>query len=327
MSLLASPAAPAPGAGDAPPAAPPSAPPSGAPPGAPPSQGSPPAGDAGTSTPYYRGLYGEDGTIDKKAWDRLPEHLKGHKEAFSQHGSMDALLTYTANLASLAGKKGLAPLPANAPDHVKAERSKLLREINGAPDKPEGYAVKRPEQVPEGMWSDEYANGVVGILHRHNASPDLVNELIGFDGNHAAKMLELAKTGKEQQETAHMAEQVKALETALPNQAERSKALTTARRAALTVGLDPDKNPIFKSADAVLAFAKLGSYLSEDKLVSGDGGDPLTGGGNDFAKAQDILSNPDNAQHKAYRDASHPQHKQTVDLVNKLFERHAAKVG
>lgn len=328
MSLLADPAPAAPAPNAAPPAGggdntPPATP------NAPSGQGNPPAAPAGNdpaiASPYYKGFYGEDGKIDKTAWDRLPDHLKPYKDQFSKYDSMDALLIGTANLASLAGKKGLAPLPANAPDHVKAERAALLREINGTPKTPEEYGIKRPDTVPEDQWNGEYVNGVLGVLHKHNASPELVKELVALDTDFAGKSREGMQAKSEAEKAAYAQTQVKELETTWPVAAERTKALQLATRAAMTAGLDPTKDPIFAHAAVVKAFAKFGELVSEDKLVSG--ADQTGQGGNDQTKALDIINNPDNGEHKAYHDPSHPMHKRAVSMVNTFLERHSKRAG
>src|SRR5512136_51210 len=151
---------------------------------------------AAGSAPYFVGLYDASGKIDKTKFDALPSHLKPYKETFAKYDSVEALLTGMGNLAQLAGKKGLQPLPADAPDKAKAERAALMRQLNSVPEKPEGYGMKKPEGLPDGVWNEEYANGVLGILHKHNASPDLVKELFDADQQMISSQIEQSQAAK-----------------------------------------------------------------------------------------------------------------------------------
>lgn len=273
--------------------------------------------DAGTSSPYYKGLYGEDGKIDKKAWDRLPDTLKPYKDTFAKYDTFDGVLHALGNANSLLGKKGLAPLPANATDEMKASRAQLLREINGAPEKPDGYGVKKPEGE-DVHWNDEYVNSMVGIMHKHNASPEFVKELFGADQQFAKKLGETTKAQKEQAEATHLAEQRGLLEKEWSNKADFTKNIDLAARLAKTHGMDID-DPIFRNANTVKVFAKIAASMSEDKLVAATAETASTAGSN-FARANDIVQNAENPQHKAY----HNNEPATVDLVNRMFAAHAA---
>lgn len=91
-----------------------------------------------------------------------------------------------------------------------------------------------------------------------------------------------------------------------------------ATRAARTLGLDIN-DPVFRSAKVVVAMAKVGEMVSEDRLVSGDGGSSL--GQGDRQKALDIVNNANNPLHKAYHQADHPQHAQALEQVASFNRR------
>ena len=78
------------------------------------------SGVGSTSDSYHSGLWDANGTIDKDKFDSLPDHLKGSKELFAKYDTVDALLGGMQNLANLAGKKGLQPLPEGAPDAAQS---------------------------------------------------------------------------------------------------------------------------------------------------------------------------------------------------------------
>lgn len=265
--------------------------------------------------PWFVGLYDASGKINAKAFDALPEHLKAHKDTFAKYQTVDALLGGMGNLANLAGKKGLQPLPKDAPAELVAERQVLMRQLNNTPEKPDGYGIKKPDGTPDEQWNGEYVNGVLGILHKHNASPDLVKELVGFDGEFAGKL----RSGSEAQQVQALKQEEAALKEAFGS--DYSKKIDAATRAARTLGLDPESDPIFRSSKAVIAMAKVAEMVSEDRLVSGNSDTGF--GESDRTKALDIINNESNPLYKAYHDAEHPQHAAALAQVSTFNQRWA----
>jgi len=268
-------------------------------------------GAAGGGTPdtrpFFADLYGADGKLNKTAFDRLPDHLKGHKEIFAKYETVEALLGGMGNLANLAGRKGLEPLPDNAPPEVKAERDKLLKQLLRVPEKPEGYGIKKPDNIPAELWNEPYMQEMLGTLHKFNASPELVKALVEADTKFAGSIRQQG----EQQQAAYAAEQQTKLKetlTAMPGGYDKNLALAV--RAARTAGVDPN-DAIFADHRVVAMAAKFGSMVAEDRLVSGDGNDAAMGG-DDRAKALDIVNNKANPLYEAYHDPNHRQHDEAV---------------
>jgi hypothetical protein len=262
---------------------------------------------------WHVGLYGSDGKINATKFDSLPEHLKPHKDLFARYQTVEALMGGLANMSSLAGKKALAPLPENASPEAKAERSKLLAQINNVPEKPEGYGFKRPDNVPEAQWNQGYVDGIAGILHKHAISPAAAKELMDFDLAQAGQLNAGSKVAQEKAQAEYATAQNKALDEAFG--AERSKHIDLAVRAIKTAGLDPN-DAMFSDAKAVMLAAKFGAMISEDRLISGETN--ANAGMDDRAKALDIVNNPGNPLFKAYHEAEHPQHAQAVEAKSRL---------
>lgn len=269
-------------------------------------QGSGGQGGVGSGQPFFVGLYDATGKIDKAKLESLPPHLKIHKGTFAKYDTAEALFTGMANLIQLAGKKGLEALPPDALPEAKAERSALMRKLNNAPEKPEGYGVKKPDDVPDARWNGEYVNGVLGILHKHNASPELVQELIKAD---LAFSTDIDAKSEAAQAQAFAKEQQALKETF---GSDFGKKVDLAVRVAKSIGLDVN-DPMFRSAKVVMAMAKVGEMVSEDRLVSGEGGSSL--GQGDRQKALDIVNNASNPLHAAYHKVDHPLHAQALEQV------------
>lgn len=271
------------------------------------------SGGAGQGQPWFVGLYDQAGKLDPKKFDALPDHLKPYADTFKKYQTVDALMGSYANLANLAGKKGLEPLPKDAPAELVTERQALMRKLNNTPEKPEGYGIKKPDGVPDDQWNGEYVNGVIGILHKHNASPELVQELVKMDSEFAGKL----RAGGEAAQAETLRKEGEALRTAFGS--DFDKKLGAAQRVAATLGLDVKDPAIGNSSKMIIALAKVADLVSEDKLVSGEGG--VDFGKGDREKALDIVNNPANPLHKAFHDPDHPQHQAAVEARSNFNKR------
>jgi len=265
---------------------------------------------------WYVGLYDASGKLNTAKFDALPAHLKAHKDTFSKYQTVEALLGGFANVSSLAGKKALAPLPPDASPEAKAERAKVMAQLNNVPEKPEGYGFKRPDNIPEEMWNGDYVNGVAAILHKHQVSPEAAKELMAFDESHGLKIGEQSKAAVAQAEAA----EAKALKDAWG--ADYAKNIDLAVRGARTLGFEPN-DPVFKSSKVVQMVAKFASMISEDRLVSGE--TTANAGMDDRAKGLDIMKNPNNPLYQAYHNPSHPQHAQAVETKSRFTQSWLAK--
>lgn len=274
------------------------------------------AAEAAKSVPYHKGFYAEDGKIDKTAFDRLPEHLKVHKDVFAKYDTFDALLSGFGNAHALASKKQLTPLPADAPANVVAERKALLDGVLGVPKEAKDYGIARPEALPEQHWDGALADKFATVAHKHSISPAAVKEILGIQLE--STQAQLAKG--QQMESDFFATQDKNFAAEVQKRGLAvDKATELATRAAATLGIDP-KSPIFKHADVRLALLRFTNLVSEDKLIKGDAADGL-GGVDLLAQARDIAGNPQNPKYKAYHDQSHPQHNEVRREWNDLYRR------
>ena len=270
----------------------------------------------GAGDPFFVNLWDKTGKIDKKAFDRLPDGLKAHKDLFAKYDTAEAFFHGVANLGQLAGKKGLQPLPDGAPAEVVAERNALMRQLNGVPEKPEGYGLAKPADMPDEQWNGEYVTGIAGILHKHNVSPACAKELAAYDIAAAQKMRE----GYGAQGEAALQKEAGALKEAFGEGDAFSGKINMAQRAARTLGLDINDPTIGNNSRIIIALAKVAEMVSEDRLVSGDGkgGDSMT----DRQKAIDIVKNESNPLHKAYHDPNDPRHDEAVAAHSTFNKRH-----
>jgi len=202
--------------------------------------------------------------------------------------------------AATARTDGMVKLPnsESTPEEI-AEFQKAL----GVPESPEGYEIKAPENLPEGVdFKPETLTQFAEFAHKAGISNDVANQLIEFQTQ--MESADMALYQQEQQEALEA--EAKQLKQEWGGQYEQKMML--ANRAAQTFGL-PSDHPALQSADVVKAFAKAAASISEDSLVPGD---KLDGGLSPGNEAKDILNNPDNPLHTAYHDTSHPDHETAI---------------
>lgn len=269
--------------------------------------------------PFYDGFYGPDGKIDKTALDRLPDHLKPHKDLFAKYETVDAMLNGFGNAHSMAVKKALAPLTGNEPPEIVAERKAHLDTLNNVPKDIKGYGIKRPDDLPEMFWYEEEAQKFGQIAQKHSLSPAAVKELL--DLQLGTTRASIAKG--QQMEQEFYAKQDSAYNAAVQKMGmDPEKAKNLSERGAYTLGIDV-KDPIWKNAQVRLAALRAANLVSEDKLITGD--PTQIDVGNERDMARDIMSNPQNPLHRAWSDANDPRHEQAKERVNELYRIHGER--
>ena len=268
----------------------------------------------------------EDGSYDHAALEKAPDDIKALSKELANFKNQDDFLKSVRELRAMASRKGIVdPLPANATDAERKERSELIRRAVGAPDKPEGYGFKKPDDIPDWAWNNEFAAGMATIAHRHGASPELMRDLMGGQ-------IEFAKKAIVQQDAAVKAEDARQdkliRDTAAREGMNYDQAAEFAKRAGLRFGIAAD-NPVMKHASVMMALARVGKLLGEDKLVTGDVSDFALSANMTPEAAQkavvDIQTNKNNPDYYAYynyeKDGKKPtaeEHQKAVDKAKRL---------
>ena len=268
------------------------------------------SGDAGTQTPFFRGLYGEDGKINREAFDRLPEHLKPYRSTFEKYNTVEALLGGFGNLSTLAGKKGLQPLPDHADESTRAEFDHRVKEVLQIPKDPESYGITKPEGLPDEMWDPDFVKEATGVFHKFNVTPDGAKALVALDAARATRELE------RQQQAYHDHWQAQKAEIAQAFGEDTTRKLAQATQIARKLGLDPADPAIGGNAKLVIALSRMAAMTAEDRLGAEGGNQDRGLSPREMAK--DIISNPSNPKHVAYHDTKNPAHQRVFDEVLEL---------
>ncbi len=262
-----------------------------------------------------------DYSLDHSALDRLPDDLKGSKEWLSRHRTFEDVMRTTQNAQFLAGKKGLAPLPADAPEAIRNERKQLLDTINGVPPKATDYKIERPQEIPEGAWNPKLVEGYSAWAHKNSVSPAAAKELVDMQ---LGTVKESLKQQAEYERNFYVKEEQNFSETIRRENIPSEKATQLVQKGAVALGLnlqDPQTQQFLKGANARLMAMRHAIATGENTSVQGGTG---SGAGNESpgTSADDIVRNPTNPLYAQYWNRegkfSRDQHNSAVEKVNQL---------
>lgn len=286
----------------------------------------PAGGGSAVADPFWNGYFRTDGTLDRSRLDKLPDELKDARPFLERLKSPDDLFKSYVHAQKLVREKGLTPLREGASEAEIAEHRATLAKINGVPEKPEGYGIKRPDDVPESVWDQSYTDAMSKLLHKHALPPAAVQELV-------------AEHTKLQMAALEKAEQSAALEESKLIEQEQAKLkgefgllydrkIQDAVRGAKWLGIDIH-DPIFKNASMVIAAAKVADRIKEASHVDGQGAG-AEGAPSPAAEITAMTSDPKHKFYNALRDPNNPLHTYAIEHRRKLarqMDAEAAVVG
>ncbi len=242
--------------------------------------------------PWFKDWIKADGSLDSKALDRLPDHAKGLKTSWANLKTIDDLATTSVHQQFLVGKKALAPLPADAPAPVLAERKALMDSINGVPAAPKDYGIVKPADLPDAAWLPDMAEGFAKWAHENSVSPTAAKKLM-------ALQMETVKTqlGKQAEyEQGFWTQEQANFDSLLKREnipSDRANQLVEKGAIALGLDLTNERTKTFlKGTDARMMAMRHALAIGEDNFVQGD------------SKATE--SNPEELAKSAMHDKSNP---------------------
>jgi len=214
--------------------------------------------EAAPASSSPQSFYGEEGAVNPDAVSGLPKSLQS---IIGKYKNNDDLGKGIDHLNFMASSKGFEPLSPDANEADRAKHNEIMRSVNRTPETAEGYNVQRPESYSEEEWDGSSMSKYVDVLHKHNASPELVNELMESAGS---SMAEIKEQMAGQAETARQ-EQITAAQEKWGNNTQ--KMFNDANQVADTFGLPRDQ---IRSIEMVEALNKIKAGFSEDKLTQSD---------------------------------------------------------
>lgn len=259
----------------------------------------------------FRSVLDGKGAFVDKWQDRLPTEYDPYKATLANFNTFDGMTKALADNMKAARSKteGFVKVPGEG---ATPEEIAMFRKGLGVPEKPEDYGLKAPEKLPPGVQFDEKtASEFSKLAHELGLTKAQVAKLSDWQVQQLG-----GQTSKTQQEQQAFIDGEKAkIQQAFGSNLE--KRMVDAKRAAMTLGLDPE-SPLFQTSEMVIAMAKFTDMVSEDKLVSSSAAEKnLT----PSTAATDIISNKDNPDYAAYHDPGHGRHTEVVARVNDLMKR------
>lgn len=266
-----------------------------------------------------------DGSLDHSAFTKAPEDFQRASKSLGRYKTVEDLVKGTLNLEQALGKKGIVdPLPENATDQERTERAALVRKINGAPDKPEGYGLGRPEGIPETAWDQKYADSVAAIAHAEGISPAALKKLAANEAQYTQTQLDANKA----QEKAWFDGQDKLIRDALAKDGlDFARGADLVARAGAKWGVGKD-NPLLKNATVFMLLTRLAKADREDSLITGEltdmGLQPNMSPADAQKQANDIATNKANPMNAAFLNRDHKDHPEAVRQWQTLMKVIAA---
>ena len=266
---------------------------------------------------WYSDFFKPDGSINRDSFSRMPENYRKLADGdLKTVSTAEQFLAKFDGLSRMAGRKALAPLPANATPEDIAAHQQVMRAVNGVPEKPDGYGFTKPADLPDSVWDQNFATEAMALLHKHNASPALAKDLLAMNTAAVKNNLEA--------QTKYEAEFYKQQDDQFRTELQKGgldydKTMTMVNRVATNFGLPVD-SPIMKNAGVRMLLNKVGIAMGEAKFVGGASGAVSTA--SDKSVAEDIIHNKQNPEYEAYWKPDHAKHAETVKKVNALFASH-----
>jgi hypothetical protein len=212
----------------------------------------------------------------------------------------------------LIGKKGVI-LPG---ENATPEEMKQFHAALGVPETFDGYELKAPDGLPEGVWNDDAAKGFAAKAHELGLTPKQVQGIATWQVQNVAGALE--KAGLEADGRTY--------EAVLREEwgGSYDAKFEAARRASKEFGGDEATLAKLgdKIGDAALIrmFARIGEKVAEDSPAGMGGGAQLTSQESAKAQADALVADTKGP----YWNQMHPDHRATVQRVTKLFAQAGA---
>ncbi len=153
-------------------------------------------------------IYGADGKLNADALKALPADMADLTGFLGKYQTRADALKAIPHLQKLAlGKAGLKPLAADATPEARAAFNAEIAKVLGVPDKPEGYGITKPDNLPEGMtWDDQSVNGFLALAKEHNVTPSAAKAIIAYQQQLTAGQLAASKEQQAQATATAIAE-------------------------------------------------------------------------------------------------------------------------
>ena len=269
--------------------------------------GNNPGAGAGSGTPPppptdMRTFLDEKGTF-QPGW---AEKLGGDAELAKKYTSLESLVKGHQNLQTILGRKTDIPGDNSAPE----EWDKFYQRL-GRPEKPDGYGIKKPDDIPSELWDAKRVADFTAVAHKAGLTAKQVQELIGYEAGTMKAMLADQKARSEA--AKHNTEESLRKEWGVVYDKKMSGAIRMAEM------LDPSlvqDATLANHPGFIKAMAKMAAMVSEGPMAGARNVDP-SGAQSARQRLDAIRGNPQDP----YFNKSHPNHQMRVMEVTQLMQQ------
>lgn len=189
----------------------------------------------------------------------------------------------------------------------------------GRPETPEGYTIKKPDNLPESLqWSEERLKVAAATAHQVGLTNEQFQKMVDFDTQEKIN----AEADKDAEKIATIAQNTATLKKKWG--AGYDEHVTTASIATKTFASDAlwdkmEKAGLTSDPLVIELMDAVGQGMREGRRVNGDALPNLTLTPEEAGKEQTAINTDTNHPlHKAYHDAKHPDHEKAVKEVARL---------
>lgn len=272
-----------------------------------------------TAQPQVAQSFGElldDKGAFKPDWTKqLPEHLRPFEGTLGKYPTPFDALAGLGNAQKLISTRESVKLPgADATPEQWAAYRGAVAKLTGAPEKPEDYGLKAPENLPEGMeWNAEFAGKAATIAAKYGVPKEALHELADLNNENVAALMESSKSAQAAESQALIDKLNGEWGKDAPNNWQQAK------RAIALLGGDPKKDS-YSSEDVIrMALTADRMFREDNGLINSDSGTVTSTVDERIAKLQadPVYQSPKN-------DA---EMKRQVDIQAELFRLREMKIN
>lgn len=256
------------------------------------------AAATGESAKSAFSFYGEGGKLRDELAALTSDKFKGASSFFAKYAKAEdptaAALQGLENLQFMASQKGFSRPPDDAPQAVKDEFGKRLREVMGVPDKKEDYGISKPENLPDGVeWDENGLGDYLDIFHKGNVSTATAKQIIE---KHVAKVSERAAAQQSQILENGRQELQKVYGDKLPAAIQDAKRGIEIMSSLIGIPAEQIEQQAALNPTMIRMLVEMKRQTSEPAVVTGQG---VSGQGSFLEQADAILKDP--VQMKSFR--------------------------
>jgi len=147
-----------------------------------------------TNAPIENQTYIEsDGTL-KDGWVNLLDEDIRNEKSLATHRNIKTLAKTFVNAQRMVGKDKVA-----IPNENSSEGDwEAFYTAAGRPDSQDGYQMKRPDNLPEEYWNENFAKEAAGLFHKIGLNNKQAEALLKFNTENTLKVVNDGKIAKEQ---------------------------------------------------------------------------------------------------------------------------------